>query len=64
MSERNVVITGLGLITPVGSDRESSWRGLCSGRSATRLVSVPHLPAAVCAAPLPDGVVSPEYGEP
>ncbi len=64
MSERNVVITGLGLITPVGSDRESSWRGLCSGRSATRLVSVPHLPSAVCAAPLPDGVVSPEYGEP
>ncbi len=59
-----MVITGLGLITPVGSDRESSWRGLCDGRSATRLVRVPELPAAVCAAPLPEGVVSLQQGEP
>ncbi len=64
VSERHVVITGLGLITPVGSDRESSWLGLCAGRSATRLVSVPNLPTPVCAAPLPDGIISPDDGEP
>ena len=34
-----VVITGIGLITPFGSDRESSWAGLQSGRSATRWVA-------------------------
>jgi 3-oxoacyl-[acyl-carrier-protein] synthase II len=30
-----VVITGIGMITPFGSDRETSWAGLLSGRSAT-----------------------------
>jgi 3-oxoacyl-[acyl-carrier-protein] synthase II len=59
-----VVITGVGLITPVGPDRESSWRGLCSGRSATRLVTVPGLPTQVCAAPLPEGLCTPPRGEP
>jgi 3-oxoacyl-[acyl-carrier-protein] synthase II len=32
MSKR-VVITGIGLITPLGLDRESSWRGLLDGKS-------------------------------
>lgn len=64
MSERHVVITGLGLITPLGSDRESSWRNLCGALSATRLVAVPELPSAVCAAPLPDGAIAHGRGEP
>ncbi len=34
MSQR-VVITGIGLVTPHGSDRESSWRGFLSGKSRT-----------------------------
>jgi 3-oxoacyl-[acyl-carrier-protein] synthase II len=29
---RRVVVTGMGMITPVGSDVESSWRALCEGR--------------------------------
>ena len=29
---RRVVVTGMGMITPVGSDVESSWRSLCEGR--------------------------------
>ncbi|MCH8830570.1 MAG: beta-ketoacyl-[acyl-carrier-protein] synthase family protein [Planctomycetes bacterium] len=33
-----VVITGIGLVTPFGSDRETSWAGLQSGRSATRWI--------------------------
>jgi 3-oxoacyl-[acyl-carrier-protein] synthase II len=30
---RRVVITGIGLITPIGNDRESTWQGLMAGRS-------------------------------
>src|SRR4051812_46169880 len=29
---RRVVVTGLGMITPVGCDAESSWRSMCEGR--------------------------------
>jgi len=31
-----VVVTGIGMVTPLGSDRESSWRLLKAGVSATR----------------------------
>jgi 3-oxoacyl-[acyl-carrier-protein] synthase II len=33
MSKRRVVITGLGLISPVGNDVESGWANLVAGRS-------------------------------
>lgn len=29
---RRVVVTGMGMLTPVGRDVESSWRALCEGR--------------------------------
>ena len=31
--KRRVVITGVGMITPVGLDTETSWEGLISGKS-------------------------------
>ncbi len=31
--KRRVVVTGIGMITPVGLDTESSWQGLVSGKS-------------------------------
>ena len=31
---RGVVLTGLGLLTPLGADRESSWDALIDGKSA------------------------------
>ena len=34
-----VVVTGVGLITPVGNDVESSWDGLLAGRSGGGLIS-------------------------
>jgi 3-oxoacyl-(acyl-carrier-protein) synthase len=40
-----VVITGIGMVTAVGHDRESSWRGVKLGRNGVRkLCGVPGLP--------------------
>lgn len=42
MSKR-VVITGIGLLTPLGADRESSWQQLCAGASGTRWLTARDL---------------------
>ena len=42
MSERTgrrVVVTGMGCVTPVGNDRESTWRSLCQGRSGIATIA-------------------------
>ncbi len=36
---RRVVITGLGLVTPVGIGVEASWEGLCAGRSGVGMIT-------------------------
>ena len=33
MSKRRVVVTGMGMLTPLGVDLESSWQGLTAGKS-------------------------------
>lgn len=33
MTRRRVVVTGMGMMTPLGADLESSWQGLTSGKS-------------------------------
>jgi len=38
---RQVVITGLGMITPVGKDVDSTWRGILAGTSGIRLIDEP-----------------------
>jgi len=35
-SRRNVVVTGLGAVTPLGGDTASSWQALAAGRDAER----------------------------
>jgi 3-oxoacyl-[acyl-carrier-protein] synthase II len=39
---RRIAITGIGLCTPLGANRESTWQGLLSGHSATRWLIAPH----------------------
>ena len=33
MSKRRVVVSGMGMLTPLGADLESSWQGLTAGKS-------------------------------
>lgn len=40
--KRRIVVTGIGLWTPLGSDRESSWKGLIEGHHATRQLESPY----------------------
>jgi 3-oxoacyl-(acyl-carrier-protein) synthase len=40
-----IVITGIGMITSVGADRESCWRAVCRGESGVRrLTGLPRVP--------------------
>ncbi len=36
MSERRVVVTGIGVVSPVGNDKETLWKSLIEGRSGIR----------------------------
>ena len=38
-----VVVTGIGLVTPLGAGREVSWSAICAGRSAARILSLEDL---------------------
>lgn len=39
MSKRRVVVTGLGLITPLGTGVEKTWSALCAGKSGVRRIT-------------------------
>ena len=39
MSKRRVVVTGLGILSPVGNDLDSSWEGIVNGRSGIGLIT-------------------------
>ena len=39
MSNRRVVVTGMGMLTPLGVDMESSWQGLTAGQSGIRPIT-------------------------
>lgn len=46
-ANRRVVVTGIGLWTPLGTDRESTWQGLVAGRSASRWLDSHHWTGSV-----------------
>ncbi len=39
MNQRRVVITGVGMITPLGTGNEISWKGIVEGRSGIRKIT-------------------------
>ncbi|MBO6564503.1 MAG: beta-ketoacyl-ACP synthase II [Pseudomonadales bacterium] len=39
MTKRRVVVTGMGMLTPLGTDLESSWSGLTAGQSGIRPIT-------------------------
>ena len=39
MTHRRVVVTGMGCVTPAGSDVESTWQAIVAGRSAVKTVA-------------------------
>jgi 3-oxoacyl-[acyl-carrier-protein] synthase II len=55
VSEREVVITGLGIISPIGVGREAVWDAVANRRSGVR--PVPHLASAGWLAPFGGEVV-------
>jgi len=58
MSSRRVVITGIGLVTPLGSGVDVSWRRLIAGESGLREIDrfkIDDLPAKVAGMVPPDG---------
>ncbi len=38
-SRRRVVVTGLGMVTPLGNSVESTWEGIVAGRSGAKPIS-------------------------
>ena len=57
---RRVVVTGLGLVTPLGCGVEATWQRLVAGQSGLRRIdrfNVEDLPCKV-AAQLPEGATS------
>ncbi len=39
VKERRVVVTGMGMLTPLGVDMESSWEGMLAGKSGVRPIT-------------------------
>jgi 3-oxoacyl-[acyl-carrier-protein] synthase II len=39
LSRRRVVVTGVGLITPLGTGLEKTWKALCAGQSGVRRIT-------------------------
>ena len=38
VSRRRVVVTGMGMLSPLGNDVPSSWQGILAGRSGIGLI--------------------------
>ena len=41
-TDRRVVVTGIGIWSPLGTDRESTWKSLIAGNSASQWLTSPH----------------------
>ena len=48
MTKRRVVVTGLGIVSPLGSTVTAAWDGICNGRSGIRAVTRLDVSAFPC----------------
>ncbi|MEU6060782.1 beta-ketoacyl-[acyl-carrier-protein] synthase family protein [Streptomyces sp. NPDC047097] len=51
-ARRDVVVTGMGTVSPLGADVSSTWKGMLEGRSGARVLDeswVGDLPVRICA---------------
>ncbi|XVN43347.1 MAG: beta-ketoacyl-ACP synthase II [Candidatus Rickettsia vulgarisii] len=65
MSSRRVVITGIGLVTPLGVDVKSSWDGLVVGRSGIKPITQFNTNTLACKiAGIIDGFTPEKYIDP
>jgi len=39
MSQRRVVVTGMGIVSPIGSTIDTAWDAICNGRSGVKTIS-------------------------
>jgi 3-oxoacyl-[acyl-carrier-protein] synthase II len=63
MSKRRVVVTGMGIVSPLGNDLASSWDGIVNGRSGIGPVT-PSMPAPIHAHRRRDPRLRSPLGEP
>ena len=57
-----VVVTGIGVVSPVGNDIKTFWRNICNGKSGIRLIDtfdtsdLPAKIAGIAEDVMPDGM--------
>jgi len=49
LTDRRVVVTGLGVVTPLGHDLETFWKNLISGQCGIGRITAFDAAAPVCA---------------
>jgi len=47
LTKRRVVVTGLGIVSPLGSSIASAWDGICNGRSGIGTLTIQVSPAGL-----------------
>ena len=59
-----VVITGIGMVTAVGADRESTWHAVKAGRNGVRkLCGMPGIPDGLLLGATVQGVPLDRFGD-
>lgn len=55
LQQRRVVVTGIGMVTPLGVGAQDSWQGLIAGHTGVRRLQADDIPGVCCAECCPCG---------